>query len=100
MSKHTPGPWQVIDLSLDQEEGQLKVHDGEVCLAVLGRGPFVDNEARANALLMAAGPDMLAALEQAQAIFCDPDTKYAHSAEMIRAAIRKAKEGPVRIQTA
>lgn len=89
MSKHTPGEWR-IDLH--------SAHDKMIPIA--GRGPgqiaFVDqddidtDEAAANAALIAAAPDLLAALEDI--------VRHGHARgylilERARAAIRKAKGG-------
>lgn len=91
MSKHSPGPWRV-------EEGDTC--NGAETFAIIGNGwvlAKVYNEtekSKANALLMAAGPEMLAALEavfQARAPQFNFDFGNAPDMEMLYQAIKKAK---------
>lgn len=83
---HTPGPWSINDQNPDDEE--IEAPSGPVAIA-LGR------EAEANARLIAAAPDLLAALEECL-LNSDIHGKYgppARSLEKARAAIAKAKGG-------
>lgn len=71
MSKHTPGPWEVFTSEgaskpgIETADGKLSIvvfgHEGEES-GVAGRTP---EEALANARLMAAAPDLLAACKTA-----------------------------------
>jgi len=92
-AKHTPGPWAFCNETLCQAHGNYK-HLGKYTEA-----PGLKGEAEANKSLIAATPDLLAALERilyahdnlgngaamGEAILCE---QYAH---MARAAIAKAK---------
>ena len=55
MNKHTPGPWR--------NDNGVEISAGK-CTSICGmRHPFDDAEKMANANLIAAAPDLLAALE-------------------------------------
>ena len=56
-AQHTPGPWHV-----DPENPTWVDDENECCMATTGYGD--DEGDRANARLIAAAPDMLAALRQ------------------------------------
>ena len=58
-AKHTPGPW-AIGLQVDNERAQIITADGEH-LCYVEQYPVLPN-----ARLIAAAPDLLAALEAAQ----------------------------------
>ena len=94
MTTHTPGPW-----SVDSESG----NDGEAEVIVAAsrticwtadtfdddEGAVITDEDRANGKLIAASPDLLAALKNALAeIWMDDDPAWAEGA---RAAIAKAE---------
>ncbi len=74
MSKHTPGPWKVIrdgnDLSVrsanSRDTGKITHLDIAENIGGLRPGPdFTDrSEAKANARLIAAAPDLLEALQR------------------------------------
>ena len=89
MSKHTPGPWRVVDSWNDHMvEGQ----NGEEI--IWQDGPHdtpTINEA--NARLIAAAPDLLAALEQLVAVkdYSDRIWGATFDWDAARAAIAKAK---------
>ena len=78
MSEHTPGPWNVDD-SLARDGGEF----GIAILAPYGRMQHVriadmppgevGDETRANATLIAAAPDLLAALRGLLDSLCDSD---------------------------
>ena len=59
MSKHTPGPWEVLD---DRSMTSVVVEYGEICDIVQDGRPASEN--LANARLIAAAPEMLEALER------------------------------------
>lgn len=94
---HTPGPW-----TLDSNFGSIKTGwtakgpDGKsicACASSVGRP---GEEKAANANLIAAAPDLLAALERAEIILAGipvlrPDGKNP-ALDQIRDAIAKAKE--------
>jgi hypothetical protein len=93
IAQHTPGPWRLI-----HSDGQLRV-DSEnngtvaVCYSLM-RGEFkVPSECVANARLVAAATDLLAALQMVNRIWSHdqtanlaPDSPVA----IVRAAIAKA----------
>lgn len=80
---HTPGPWEVGD--------KRGVWVGPVVMAGNGsRGvAFVCGESDANARLIAAAPDMLAALE----VYFRMDTSVVEFVDAARAAVIKATGG-------
>lgn len=91
-AKHTPGPWYVehhVEIPFDPDmlvNGCTITTDNEHIAFGFG-----DGNGRANALLIAAAPDLLAACEAAiwEADNCDGRV----SVDALRAAIRKAKGG-------
>lgn len=61
MSKHTPGPW-VADIKAD---GSTEVWSADYSMFIAKRHQMNDrDEAKANAALIAAAPDLLEALER------------------------------------
>lgn len=93
-SSHTPGPWAVED------------HDGKtwvvaycgdddpwfVCEPEPFIGPGTTDRAPANAHLIAAAPDLYAALERAETHLCDLNVRETEwPRPQIRAALRKAR---------
>jgi hypothetical protein len=106
MSKHTPGPWFVHDFADPAVSDAPGPHDVTVScvtpdhieVASMGRAMTATlEEARANARLMAAAPDMLAALKHAQMILeCDRRATYgSRTHALIRKAIAKATGAPL-----
>lgn len=100
MKKHTKGPWQVIrpEHPLEGFTHAINSPTGAVAWAF---PPLEDvGQAAANARLIAAAPEMLAALEAAKAIlnaYIPPDNFDGHAARaliMVRDAIAKATEQP------
>jgi hypothetical protein len=96
----TPGPWVVQYDEIDGTPRAIKTADGEHVTFVDG-SRYVDEiddpEAAANARLIAAAPEMLTALKQAEAALAvtasyrAPDMKRQQAAlEAVRAAIAKA----------
>ena len=68
-TQHTPGPWNVGDDSPNEYEGPT-VENIDTVIAVIPIDDINDSspEERANARLIAAAPDLLAALEQLKAL--------------------------------
>lgn len=95
MSAHTPGPWHVCDMITNAAHVASK--SGFVIAAVGGNGAY-ERAQPANARLIAAAPDMLAALE-AILPFVPPEhakmsmvgsLAHLQAANDVRAAIAKA----------
>ena len=61
---HTPGPWEVVD-SMYGGKSAVQIHPHYMVAEIDGRD---DAEQEANARLIAAAPDMLAAVKDAKAI--------------------------------
>ena len=88
MAEHTPGPWEVVP-GLDDKARVFYVRTIDNDLHYIAQiGRFGEN-APANARLIAAAPDLLAALETAVA-----SGKSWHGISSARAAIAKAKGEP------
>lgn len=96
MSGHTPGPWAIEEVwavGRGQESGMADIcvmdSDGEG-YTMIARVNFVDPQEKADARLMAAAPDLLAALESFPGFLCGCGTGDAWI-ERMRAAITKAR---------
>ena len=96
-TKHTPGPWHV---DLDDHEADIHSDFGMVA-KTMGHGKEQDDEGRANAILVAAAPELLDELiEQDKFLgvlagtvpLSEKDThrRIAMHRESVRAAIAKA----------
>ena len=93
MSTHTPGPWIIVGRIIDAVPRSSSLPPERI--AILDQGP-TEGESEANARLIAAAPDLLAACIAALPALsahantgCDcPDTE---AAKMLRAGIAKAK---------
>lgn len=107
MSAHTPGPWKAVPvdgewsvrtLSPFAPTGQTVVHIGPDCVSERNR-PVCSGEAVANARLIAAAPDLLAALEtflawyETAALPREQIVGLAARAGEARAAIARARGG-------
>lgn len=94
MSKHTPGPWG--NHKWNSEEHQISALGGTVALINHDHSHISDEAADANARLIAAAPDLLAALHRAvnhlimDGVSCDDAPQALRQA---RAAIAKAEGG-------
>lgn len=106
-AQHTPGPWEQSIKGYDSDffvEGEWEIaicgsdkHDGELppMIAAVTNLSLVDEEAEANARLIAAAPDLLEALQS----LVDMDVAYqrgpkvAEAIENARASIAKATGG-------
>jgi len=61
MSKHTPGPWRVV--LGPQADSHLEIHGGNGYVGLAFLGTFDDGSlGEANAILIAAAPDLLKVL--------------------------------------
>ena len=97
MSKHTPGPWSVVEHDhaiCIQTESPSKTKYGASRYAAIGGFDRNDRaqleEARANARLIAAAPELLEALQKIAGNTYDEWTNGAEAARIARAAIAKA----------
>lgn len=94
MSKHTPGPWKLIDRGESFELARYWIGAGETDW----RGPseicsvLTNKDTKANARLIAAAPEMLEALKAALGM-SSPIDRYENAKlfELIEAAIAKAE---------
>ena len=96
MSKHTPGPWEVRHESIDPRWAIVTTSMGDIVANVNAETgpdipPLVTTKMprAANAALIAAAPDLLAALEQIQTLNAGKDCDIAWLCEK---AIARAKE--------
>ena len=88
---HTPGPWAVDPKTLAVYAPDRHGHAAAVRVAECGRTLLPADEIRANAALVAAAPDLLAALQWALAQIedsLDPDHRAA--LESAHACVRRA----------
>lgn len=93
MSKHTKGPWDTDDMHKDDDYRYVIAEEHVVCRVML-RGIMGNKfqHAEANAILIAAAPDLLAMLVEAHDIIDaigQPET--AEVAARMRATIAKAR---------
>lgn len=93
MSKHTPGPWRY---SVSDYDGEFVItgsnEGGGSVLPILGRTHNWPRNAEANARLIAAAPDLLAALKRYvaatdHACLVEGDNPHAEFAEPLRSAL-------------
>ena len=97
MSKHTPGPW--TEHKWNSEEHQVSALGGTVALVSHSHSLITDEQADANATLIAAAPELLAACKLALDWHAD-GTPVEEMSSMeqtainaLEAAIRKAEGG-------
>jgi hypothetical protein len=83
-SKFTPGPWSLFTL---EDSDSVRIFYGTHYLGSIGNSDDEPSQARANALLIAAAPDMHAALEQALAFLDNSE----HSTAVERDAYIRAE---------
>ena len=94
--QHTPGPWLAREWYDRDHEGECQAQGWDLCLPDGFRLPLCSNtsgdlsEAEANARLLAAAPDLLAALERLLASGDVRDAGDAGALKQARAAIAKA----------
>lgn len=101
MSKHTPGPWTVQEREHSfrvVDSRALKFDNSRLCdvqhWAGATRGPDRE-EARANARLIAAAPELLEALKLCAVLVHDGNRQGDAAIEAAHAAIAKATGGEV-----
>lgn len=85
--QHTPGPWAVNPLKLDQ----ICTADGSQCIAEANRNVANAQQVIADARLIAAAPDLLAALEEALPLLLDHYAEQQIEVGKVRDAIAKAR---------
>ena len=92
MSKHTPGRWRV-ELHKTPQAHQFRIFAGEQksgrCVNVADCNPYLLDEREANANLIAAAPDLLAALQAG----VDNEMPMGDWLRMARAALALAQGG-------
>ena len=86
MEKHTPGPWRVKD----RTENETIVFAGKNFKVAEVEHPHWDDEAKANAALIAAAPELLAACEAARESLNGFGTEDKPLLDMIDNAINRA----------
>lgn len=87
MSKHTPGPWEVIEV-----DEFFSIAGGDGWVATMDNHD--ENANRANAPLIAAAPDLLAALDVALSFISDRAAKRVIVAAMAKARGETTDTGP------
>lgn len=93
MSGHTPGPW-VIGRSGHGRPYQVETAGGLCITKWGGISRPASAEGEANARLIAAAPELLAALDDLLIAYCDPGNQgsdHDEKVEAARAAIAKAR---------
>lgn len=83
---HTPGPWEIAEQSESHDMIQIETSDGYAVADVRNRNGFPQN--LANARLIAAAPDLLAALIGVVRVAGRATVEF----DAARAAIAKATE--------
>lgn len=68
MTKHTPGPWHIVDLPFYDD---VEVHAGDSRVAVICEDEPNPTRTRANARLAAAAPNLFAICKEVLAILQD-----------------------------
>lgn len=93
MTKHTPGPWYLVEYGGET----ICSSDYEEEVAVVIRVYESDAEFEANARLIAAAPDMLKVLENIKSLIQDPNVDIGEAMEnsclLIDEVTLKAKGG-------
>lgn len=92
MNKHTPGPWRLVwRLVISDKSWQTKYQiDDSFGACVVACDDITDENAEANARLIAAAPELLEALEYTLKCLMQTDVGEAHYQPAI-AAIAKAR---------
>jgi hypothetical protein len=95
--KHTPGPWKLLTEGEDNDfTTRTIIIDGpprnlsEVCIVTTGS--FTDETEEANAKLIAAAPDLLAALHAVRRHGLEEGDGYESILKLIGDAINKAEQ--------
>ena len=85
--KHTPGPWKINAYCPMAEHGRISIETDDYYIALLDAGA----RQAANARLIAAAPELLAALQLYLAHAPEPECAiWRHVQQKARAAIAKA----------
>lgn len=87
---HTPGPWEICQMTEDDGPRHLAVrrlNQARRAVCLVSGLSTVDEEDEANAALIAAAPDLLAAIRGWLAIF---NTERAYVSPLVQAAIRES----------
>ena len=90
---HTPGPWHIGEIKW--EDAPEILDDKMNLIGTVARAQYADNhEAQDNARLIAAAPELLAAMQEASRALTelDPDSEH-HDPDVIDDALRKARGG-------
>ena len=88
---HTPGPWDIFPNATKQEITIGNAHTHAPLVEASAVVPGLDHSAWANARLIAAAPELLAACEQSLITLDPMDNDHAELYRSLRAAIAKAK---------
>ena len=93
--QHTPGPWEVADDTPDiiKHEPDGITHIASCDVACFSPGFIPIEEMDANARLIAAAPELLAALEHLTHRYLFNNSEEDAAVKQARAAIAKAKKG-------
>ena len=93
--KHTPGPWTIEDDSIEASGAPICVlYDASDFPCWDGPAGQLEAECEANARLIAAAPELLAACELAAEVLEQPESGgQAHAHAALTVAIAKAKGG-------
>ena len=94
MTKHTPGPWEVVGGTIIQTADERRKWVAEVPAASSIHETFITD--RANARLIAAAPQLLEACEEALSFTKTMDGwagRESTTSRCLRAAIAKSKGG-------
>ena len=86
MAKHSPGPWEVIEYRGSQGHDCIGVSGPQLMCASVNR-----EDGRADAQLISAAPDLLAACRAALADLIASASDDGEVADALYAAIRKAE---------
>lgn len=100
MTTHTEGPWNATERDRTVGGFTIRVGDDDdlLCLAIVPLNGRFAHEVEANAKLIAAAPDMLAALKEAEELLADladDDGSVRPVRQQVLAAIVKAEATPL-----
>lgn len=88
-TQYTPGPWTPKEHA-DSSGIYIETDEGDACAISGGRRNGITDKQRANARLIAAAPELLAACQSAVISMQDLTPQMKASLRMLRAAIAKA----------
>lgn len=89
MSKHTPGPWRVC-VSDEFQSVEIYAKQWALCRMYPSNHAWVNEEAEANARLMAAGPELLDRLYECLG-YLEADNAPIEFVNSIKATVAKAE---------